>query len=87
MEEIVPSLGRMTPGKWKWAAMAGVIIVLEAVPGDTLTTAHVKAIEHPHNKKALLVTHAFIVLHLWGAIPKRFDPLILAAEKLRDWRM
>lgn len=72
-----------SPGARKWAALFGVVVALEALPGDTLTQAHLKALAHPQGKTALLGTHAFLVAHLWGIIPRRLDPLVLLAEKLR----
>ena len=72
----------MSPGRKKWASLLAYILLLEALPGDTLTTAHLKAIDDPVKRWPILATHAFIVAHLWGLIPRNYDPLILFAEKI-----
>ena len=70
----------MSPGRKKWASLLAYILLLEVLPGDTLTRAHQKAILNPIKRWPILVTHAYIVAHLWDLIPRRYDPLVILAE-------
>lgn len=62
-------------GLEKWASLLAAIIILEILPGPTLSAAHSMAIQHPRNRVPLLVLHGYIVAHLWRLIPERLDPL------------
>ena len=66
----------------KWAALAAAIVVLEALPGPTLTSAHLNALEMRRNWVPVAATHAFIIAHLWGLVPRRADPLCRLASLL-----
>lgn len=66
----------------KWAALAMAIVALEALPGPTLTAAHIGALDMRRNWVPIGLTHAFIVAHLWGVIPHQVDPLCLLARRI-----
>jgi hypothetical protein len=62
-------------GLQKWICLLGSIIILEMLPGPTLSASHATAVQYPRNRLPLLVLHAYIVAHLWRLIPERLDPL------------
>ena len=69
-------------GVKKWGALVGFIAILEVLPGDTLSTAHYKAIQSSSNDRfrfktriPIMVLYGYVVAHLWGLVPSRYDPL------------
>lgn len=62
-------------GRRKWGLLLGSILVLELLPGPTLSAAHREATKRPAVKWPVLVMHAYIIAHLWGAFPEKYDPL------------
>lgn len=67
--------------KFKWVALLCFIIILESIPGDTLTQMHLKALKSVEGKIFIVTSEAFIVSHLWGIVPRHIDPLIYLAKK------
>lgn len=82
----------LSPGAKKWGALVIWIGILEVLPGETLSTAHYRAVQGSLDKRArmrnrvpIVCAHGYIVAHLWGLVPQKYDPLsrlaLLVVEK------
>lgn len=77
---------RYVSGGRKWLALLASILVIEVLPGPTLSSAHCNAVKHPKAKWPILVAHAYLIAHLWDVIPDRYDPLSNLAKVTVDKR-
>lgn len=60
----------------KWVILVGVVVLLEVLPGPTLSHSHVRAIDFRDSKgRLILASELYLIAHLWGLIPDRYDPL------------
>lgn len=63
-------------GGTKWVMLIGAVLILEALPGPTLSSSHSQATDLRNSKAPfVLAAELYIIAHLWRMIPARFDPL------------
>lgn len=76
-------------GHFGWATIAGFVIIYDAIAVakniETLSTAFTRGVVS--RKRWQLVTiWGYLTLHLFGAIPKKLDPLSIIDHQIRSRR-
>lgn len=68
---------RLAPGAAGWVSVAAVVIAAELLDEKTMSEAFTAASKHPVSGPVILTAWIVLTGHLFGAIPRDYDPIYL----------
>lgn len=68
---------RLSPGATGWVAVGAVVVAAELLDEKTMSDAFLTASRHPVGGPVMLTAWAILTAHLFGFIPRDYDPVYL----------
>jgi len=78
---------KLKSGAYGWALLSAYVFAWDygvalRLDGETLSTSFRRATRHPKTRWPVLAMWGITTLHLFGGLPKRYDPFIMTARFL-----
>lgn len=73
-------------GALKWACVGAVVIAMECIGRESLTTHARRALEHPVGRFAIPLAIGVTALHLLDRLDERIDPYEIIGSTIERWR-
>ena len=73
---------RLSPGAAGWVSVGAVVIAAEVIDARTMSEAFHVASRHPVAGPVMAFGWGVLTAHLFGVLPRQYDPIHLMAKKI-----
>lgn len=73
---------RLSPGAAGWVSVGAVVVAAEVIDARTMSEAFHAASRHPIAGPTIALGWGVLTAHLFGVLPKKYDPFHLAGKRL-----